>query len=115
MKGSLHARIQPKRGGKKVEITPYLDSGASRSVCPQTHAEQYPCIAVDPAKALNFRTATNKKVPCLGERTVVGNDAEGNHLSMKYQVADVTVALDSVSQICDTGAKVVFEKHAGTS
>ena len=42
-----------------------------------------------------------------------GQDEHGTTLSMKYAVADITVALDSVSQICDSGAKVVFEKHGG--
>ena len=32
---------------------------------------------------------------------------------MKYAVADIAVPLDSVSQICDTGAKVVFEQDGG--
>ena len=32
---------------------------------------------------------------------------------MRYSVADISVALDSVSQICDTGATVIFEKGGG--
>ena len=32
---------------------------------------------------------------------------------MKYAVADIAVALDSVSQICDSGATVVFGKAGG--
>ena len=32
---------------------------------------------------------------------------------MTYAVADIAVALDSVSQICDTGAQVVFTKQGG--
>ena len=32
---------------------------------------------------------------------------------MNYSVADVSVALDSISQICDSGATVVFNKHGG--
>ena len=32
---------------------------------------------------------------------------------MRYAVANVTVALDSISQICDTGATVTFTKHGG--
>ena len=33
---------------------------------------------------------------------------------MSYAVANITGALDSVSQICDTGAKVIFTKDGGT-
>ena len=32
---------------------------------------------------------------------------------MNYAVADISVALDSVSQICDRDATVVFQKHGG--
>ena len=32
---------------------------------------------------------------------------------MTYAVADVTVALDSISQICDGGATVLFHKAGG--
>ena len=32
---------------------------------------------------------------------------------MNYSVADVTVALDSISQMCDDGAEVVFRKEGG--
>ena len=32
---------------------------------------------------------------------------------MVYAVANVTAALDSISQICDTGATVTFGRHGG--
>ena len=38
---------------------------------------------------------------------------DGELLSMKYAVADVSMPLDSVSQICDTGAQVLFTKWGG--
>ena len=34
-------------------------------------------------------------------------------MTMNYSVADVTVALDSISQICDGGAEVTFRKDGG--
>ena len=34
-------------------------------------------------------------------------------MAMRYAVADVTVALDSVSQMCDAGAIIVFTKGGG--
>ena len=33
---------------------------------------------------------------------------------MRYAVTDVQVPLDSVSQICDTGATVTFNSQGGT-
>ena len=35
-------------------------------------------------------------------------------MAMRYNVAPVTVPLDSVSQICDSGAEVIFRKNGGT-
>ena len=32
---------------------------------------------------------------------------------MKYSIADIAVALDSVSQICDRGATVIFKRTGG--
>ena len=34
-------------------------------------------------------------------------------MTMNYSVADVTVALDSISQMCDGGAEVIFKKDGG--
>ena len=44
---------------------------------------------------------------------MVGVSKEGRGTSMLYAVADINVALDSVSQMCDKGATVIFQKHGG--
>ena len=44
---------------------------------------------------------------------IAGKNCNGQSFSMNYAVADITLPLDSVSQICDTGARVVFEKAGG--
>ena len=44
---------------------------------------------------------------------VKGSTTDGKDISMSYQVADIAVALDSVSQICDTGATVIFTATGG--
>ena len=33
---------------------------------------------------------------------------------MNYAVADIAVALDSISQICDSGAEVIFRADGGS-
>ena len=43
-----------------------------------------------------------------GDRRILGLTDQGKGVNMKYAVADVTVPLDSVSQICDAGNTVVF-------
>ena len=53
-----------------------------------------------------FRTATNKRVPNMGSRQVVGINEANQKIGMTYAVANVNAALDSVSQICDIATGV---------
>ena len=94
----------------------YVDSGAARSVCPTGFGEQFGLIQTPGSRnGEGFKTATGKRVSNKGGRTIVGHTDFGTSVSMKYAVADINVALDSVSQICDTGAQVVFRKTGGNS
>ena len=99
---------------EKMVLRSYVDSGAARSVCPKEFAEHLGC-APSPGSLRGecFKTATNKRVPNLGTRTVVGVTDEGKKTSMSYAVAGISVPLDSVSQICDSGAQVLFTKSGG--
>ena len=45
---------------------------------------------------------------------IEGLTHEGRKIRMNYTVAPVRMPLDSVSQICDSGATVVFTKTGGT-
>ena len=83
-------------------------------MCPAAHAPQCETkAATDKEKGVGFLTATGKRVPNLGGREIAGTTDEGEQIKMNYSVADVSVALDSVSQICDSGATVVFKKDGG--
>ena len=97
-----------------VKLMSYVDSGAARSVCPETHAPQF---AVEETQASRrgdtFKTATNKKVRNMGNRRVEGLDGAGRGFAMTYAVANIAAALDSVSQICDAGSRVIFERDGG--
>ena len=91
-----------------------MDSGAARSVCPRKFGEKFGLAATaESRRGDTFLTATGKPVANLGGRTVAGVTASGKNISMRYAVADVAVALDSVSQICDSGASVHFDKFGG--
>ena len=98
----------------KVLLQSYIDSGAARSVCPRAHGKQFGLVETEASRRQDgFRTATGRRVRNLGSRTVAGKDEHGGVSSMNYAVADVAVALDSVSQICDKGATVIFRKTDG--
>ena len=113
----LH-RCESVRGSQaadtKIELRSYIDSGAARSVCGRQFGEQF---GLKPTAASmrgdGFQTATGKKVNTLGGRTVNGTTKDGQEISMSYAVADIAVALDSVSQICDSGATVTFTATGG--
>ena len=61
----------------------------------------------------NFKTASGALLPNQGDRIIKGTDEDGAILALRYAVADVTTALDSVAQICDAGNSVVFDKWGG--
>ena len=44
---------------------------------------------------------------------IKGADQNGELLAMRYAVADVAMPLDSVSQICDTWAHILFTRWGG--
>ena len=111
---SLSTSAAPDSTSKLVCVRSYVDSGAARSVCPLDFANQFKLSATEASRnGSGFRTATGKTVTNRGCRTVQGKTAENEPTSMSYAVADIAVALDSVSQICDTGAEVVFTKQGG--
>ena len=91
-----------------------MDSGAARSVCPKTHGDQFGLApSAESRRGDGFQTATGKNIPNQGSRSITGVTAAGDNFTMKYAVADVTIALDSISQICDSGATVHFHKTGG--
>ena len=97
-----------------VCLKSYVDSGAARSACPKDFAAQFETEPTEASRnGSGFRTATGKLVPNMGKRVVMGETGDGRTTGMSYVVADIAVALDSVSQICDNGAQVVFTKYGG--
>ena len=92
----------------------FIDSGAARSVCPPTHCPGFETVASESSKrGDHFTSATGAQIKNEGERTIFGQSDCGKLLSTKYAVADVTVPLDSVIQMCDAGNVVVFTAQGG--
>ena len=111
---SLDALGMTSTSNGRMKLTSYLDSGAARSVCPRGFGSHFGLTSpVGSQSSVSFRTATGVKVPKEGDRTIRGWNPNGRRVSMKYAVADTSVALDSVSQICDHGATVLFTRSGG--
>ena len=93
----------------------YIDSGAARSVCPVKFGAGFGISPTDESQnGEGFRTADGTRVRNHGGRTIRGLNPKNQSMAMNYSVSDVAVALDSVSQICDSGSKVIFHKTGGT-
>ena len=91
-----------------------VDSGAARSVCPVDHCDEIPVLASARSRSgEHFKTASGARIANQGERIIEGCDDAGVTMALKYAVADVTDALDSVSQMCDAGNVVVFMRDGG--
>ena len=98
-----------------VDIEVTLDSGACRHVMPADSAPGYP-IRDSPGsrRGQNFVVGNGQKVPnegqmCLNLEAHVG-DSKDQLVQSTFQVADLTRPLMSVSQVCESGHKCVFEK-----
>ena len=82
-------------------------------MCPQ-----YPVRPSAGSKAgQTFTSATGDEIPNLGEQVLPVVTADGRDALAKYQNADVSRALNSVSELCDGGGEdgqlVLFSKFGG--
>ena len=58
-------------------------------------------------------SASNERVPNLGQQTLEVRTEEGVDANVTFQMADVTRPLNSVGKVCDTGKRVIFGKRGG--
>jgi hypothetical protein len=95
-----------------VEAT--LDSGASHSVAPHTAA---PGVKVNESegskRGQHYVAAGGQRIPNIGEQTIKFKTKEGKRSSLKWQNAEVSKPLLSISHICDSGHEVTFTKTGG--
>ena len=94
-------------------IESIVDSGAARSVCPLHFCDEFGTSKPTPGRDDHFKTATGARTPNEGHRVITAQGDDGQLLTTSYNVADVAQPLDSVSQMCDSGATVVFDKTGG--
>ena len=99
--------------GDWVVVESIVDSGAARSVCPIHFCDSFGTQKPPAGVVEHFKTATGARVPNEGKRTIRSFGDNGAILSTTYSVADIAVPLDSVSQMCDSGSTVIFNKHGG--
>jgi len=60
-----------------------------------------------------YMSASEDTMPNLGERKLEGVLDSGRPIALKYQIADVSRALNAVTEICDAGHHVIFGRRGG--
>ena len=97
-----------------TRVRSVMDSGAGVSVAPPDMCPTYPIMESEGSKCgQEFVSASQHTKPNLGEQMLnVVLDTQ-KEAQLKYQVADVSRALNSVSEICDAGHHVVFGRGGG--
>jgi hypothetical protein len=95
-----------------------VDSGAAESVAHPSMCPQYPVTPSAGSKAGQcYTSASGDEIPNLGEQLLPVVTMEGRSADLKYQSADVSRPLNSVSEICDGGGPdgqlVLFTKYGG--
>ena len=97
------------KNGKGSLFPIIVDSGACASVMPTQWCDHIPIHETPGSKSGEFfRAANGLKIPNEGERMVTMMTKEGTMRDMKFTVCFVTKALGSVSQMCRSGHRVVF-------
>ena len=91
-----------------------MDSGAVDSVAPSSMA---PGVAIQPSpgsqRGQNYLSASNERIPNLGQQTLAVRTEEGVDATATFQIADVARPLNSVGKMCDLGKRVMFGRKGG--
>ena len=95
-----------------------MDSGASESVAHPSMCPQYEVKPSEGSMAgLKYVSASGDVIANLGEQMLDVETDDGMATMIRYQSADVSRPLNSVSEICDAGGDdgqyVVFSKYGG--
>ena len=106
------ASAEPTFQERVVQIA--IDSGAGKNVAPPEMIEGYRVSPSYGSKhGKHFIAANGGRILNLGESTLNLVDEKGGKLRSNFQIADVSRMLYSVSQICDAGCEVKFDKSGG--
>ena len=105
-------------GGWKF-IKGVMDSGATDSVIHPSECADYEIQESAGSKAgQKWTSASGGVIPNLGQKILEVLTEDGVESRMKYQAADVSRTLNSITEICDAGGEegqyVIFSKWGGT-
>jgi len=91
-----------------------IDSGAAESVAPPEAAPEIEVKESEGSlKGKHYVTAGKQRIPNIGEQRIPFTTKEGHKTALKWQNAEVSKPLLSVSRICDAGHDILFNKNGG--
>jgi len=97
-----------------VRVRSIMDSGCGASVAPPGMCPTYPIEESEGSRrGQEFMSASENTMPNLGEQKLEVVLDSGKATALKYQIADVSRALNAVTEICDAGHHVIFGRRGG--
>jgi hypothetical protein len=102
-----------------VRVRSVMDSGCGVSVAPPGMCPAYPIEESEGSRrGQEFMSASENTMPNLGEQKLEVVLDGGKETAIKYQIADVSRALNAVTEICDAGHPdfgnhVIFGRRGG--
>ena len=115
----LHAAVEYKTVQDGwVRIRGVMDSGASEAVAPPTMCPHYEVTpSAGSIAGQGYASASDDLIKNLGEQELEVVTMDGKDGTVKYQIAEVSRPLNSVSEICDAGGEqgqyVIFGRKGG--
>ena len=97
-----------------IRVQSVMDSGCGCSVAPPGMCPAYPIHeSAGSLRGQEFMSASEDTLPNLGEQVLNVVMGDGKETSIKYAIADVSRALNAVTEICDHGNRVIFGRGGG--
>jgi hypothetical protein len=97
-----------------IRVQSVMDSGCGCSVAPPGMCPSYPINESEASlRGQEFTSASEHDLPNLGEQVLQVVMEDGKETTLSYAIADVSRALNAVTEVCDQGNRVIFGRGGG--
>ena len=101
-------------GDGRRRLSAIMDSGSAECVAPESIAKNIPLVETEASRqGQTYHAADGGVIKNKNEKTVTMYSVTGDQHRARYQIADVTRPLNSVSRACDQGNNVLFTQTGG--
>ena len=99
------------KSNRSIDLT--IDSGAAETVTGQDQFPEFATLNSSTYERTSYILPSGAELKHHGEKRVKILTKEGSRCTVRMQVTDINKSLMSVSRICDTGHRVIFDSHGG--